>query len=66
MDGKIKEICENIQKYISLYILGELTFEEAFDKAYPHYEKLFTIRYKKIIDKFIDVKDIAKEDKNDN
>lgn len=66
MEEKIKDIYENINEYLCIYTNGEISFIELFEKVEPFYNKLCYIRYQEIIDKLIDVKDIAKEDKNDN
>lgn len=64
---EVKQIYQNIQECLCLYLNGELTFNEAYDKAEPYFNKLCYIRYKEIIDSLIDVKGvISEEDKNDN
>ena len=62
-----KAIFKNIEKCFCLYFSGELTFNEAYDMAEPYFNKLFEIRYKEIIDNFINTKNIVlEEEKNDN
>ena len=51
---KIEYLFKEIEKCASLYALGELTFDEAVDKAYSYFQELWYIRYKEVIDKFID------------
>ena len=59
---EIKEIFQNIEKCLCLYFSGDLTFNEAYNMAEPSFNKLYYIRYKEIIDNFIDVKNIVSED----
>ena len=59
---EVKTIYKNIEKYLCLYLDGELTFDEAYDMAEPYFNKLFYIRYKEIVDNLIDVKSIVSEE----
>ena len=59
---EIKAIYQNIEKCLCLYLSGELTFNEAYDMAEPYFNKLCYIRYKEIIDNFIEYKYVVSEE----